>query len=154
MARTAPSLLVTSPARRRRAAGFTLIELLVVISIIALLIGILLPALSAARAAARQSACLSNVKQWATASYAYATDSKGKIPYGAYRTSTNKQFSWDDLLYSYVTASSAPQASSRKTSSSRTTGFPWPSRSSSAPATSWSAPRSRRVRRSSPAATP
>ncbi len=114
MARTAPSSLVTPSARRRRAAGFTLIELLVVISIIALLIGILLPALSAARAAARQSACLSNVKQWATASYAYATDSKGKLPYGAYRTSANKQYSWDDLLYSYVTASSAPQAQLEK----------------------------------------
>jgi prepilin-type N-terminal cleavage/methylation domain-containing protein/prepilin-type processing-associated H-X9-DG protein len=63
----------------RRACGFTLIELLVVISIIALLIALLLPALAKARAAANSAACLSNMKQLATAYREYCTNG---MPYG------------------------------------------------------------------------
>jgi len=62
--------------------AFTLIELLVVISIIALLIAILLPALGAAREAARNSQCLSNTRQQATAPYAHAADHRNQIPLG------------------------------------------------------------------------
>ena len=60
--------------------GFTLIELLVVISIIALLIAILLPALGAARKTARRIQSLSNVKQIATGTFAYATDNQNYYP--------------------------------------------------------------------------
>ena len=54
--------------------GFTLIELLVVIAIIAILAAILFPVFAQARDKARQSACLSNVKQIATAIQLYTDD--------------------------------------------------------------------------------
>ena len=61
----------------RSLRAFTLIELLVTISIIALLIGILLPALGAARDHGQSVKCLSNVRQIAIASSAFATDHSG-----------------------------------------------------------------------------
>ena len=63
--------------RRPGLQAFTLIELLVVISIIALLIAILLPALGSARDSARNTQCLSNIKQMATAGYGFAADHNG-----------------------------------------------------------------------------
>jgi prepilin-type N-terminal cleavage/methylation domain-containing protein/prepilin-type processing-associated H-X9-DG protein len=54
--------------------GFTLIELLVVIAIIAILAAILFPVFAKAREKARQSSCLSNMKQLATAELQYCQD--------------------------------------------------------------------------------
>jgi prepilin-type N-terminal cleavage/methylation domain-containing protein len=54
--------------------GFTLIELLVVIAIIAILAAILFPVFSRAREQARKTACLSNMKQMATATMMYVQD--------------------------------------------------------------------------------
>ncbi len=60
--------------------SFTLIELLVVIAIIAILAAMLLPALNKAREVARQSQCMSNLKQIATANLLYADDFKEYVP--------------------------------------------------------------------------
>jgi prepilin-type N-terminal cleavage/methylation domain-containing protein/prepilin-type processing-associated H-X9-DG protein len=57
-----------------RGRGFTLIELLVVIAIIAILAAILFPVFAKAREKARQTSCLSNARQMATAVIAYAQD--------------------------------------------------------------------------------
>ena len=63
---------------RRR--GFTLIELLVVIAIIAILAAILFPVFAKARSKARQTSCLSNTRQLATAVLSYSQDYDECIP--------------------------------------------------------------------------
>ncbi len=60
--------------------GFTLIELLVVIAIIAILAAILFPVFARAREKARQTSCLSNLKQIATATLMYAQDYDETFP--------------------------------------------------------------------------
>ncbi len=60
--------------------GFTLIELLVVIAIIAILAAILFPVFATARDKARQTACLSNTKQLASAFLMYTTDYDDTMP--------------------------------------------------------------------------
>ncbi len=65
----------TSPGR-----AFTLIEVLVVVAIIALLVAILLPSLVRAREQARSAQCQSNLRQLASATLMYVTDSKSFLP--------------------------------------------------------------------------
>ncbi len=87
----------------RRSRGFTLIELLVVIAIIAILAAILFPVFAKAREKARQTSCLSNIKQLATAALMYAQDYDEVLPqeymYSPYPTNL---FWWPDLLYPYT----------------------------------------------------
>lgn len=61
--------------------GFTLIELLVVIAIIAILAGILFPVFASAREKARQTKCMSNLKQIATAISIYTDDHHETFPF-------------------------------------------------------------------------
>jgi prepilin-type N-terminal cleavage/methylation domain-containing protein/prepilin-type processing-associated H-X9-DG protein len=68
----------------RRQRGFTLIELLVVIAIIAILAAILFPVFAKAREKARQTSCLSNIRQLATAIHAYGQDNDETLPLGWY----------------------------------------------------------------------
>jgi prepilin-type N-terminal cleavage/methylation domain-containing protein/prepilin-type processing-associated H-X9-DG protein len=65
---------------RPRSAGFTLIELLVVIAIIAILAAILFPVFAKAREKARQTACLNNQKQIATAFLMWSQDNNEMFP--------------------------------------------------------------------------
>ncbi len=60
--------------------GFTLIELLVVIAIIAILAAILFPVFAKAREKARQTSCLNNQRQIATAITMFAQDHDETLP--------------------------------------------------------------------------
>ena len=84
--------------------GFTLIELLVVIAIIAILAAILFPVFARAREKARQSSCLSNLKQLATAEKMYEQDYDDRT--GCYCStigvSSTARMSWCDMLAPYV----------------------------------------------------
>ncbi len=64
--------------------GFTLIELLVVIAIIAILAAILFPVFAQAREKARQTQCLSNLRNSATAALMYVQDYDEKFPMSLY----------------------------------------------------------------------
>jgi len=75
-------------SRRSAKSGFTLIELLVVIAIIAILAAILFPVFAQAREKARQTSCLSNNKQYATAILMYTQDYDETIPMSVYPTAT------------------------------------------------------------------
>ena len=91
----------SAPCSGRRA--FTLVELLVVIGIIALLIAVLMPALTAARAQARAVACLSNVRQIATAAIMYANDNKVYVTFISANPAMGiVQQDRKDLLYKYL----------------------------------------------------
>lgn len=83
-----------------RNCGFTLIELLVVIAIIAILAAILFPVFARAREKARQSSCLSNLKQMATATQMYLQDFDEGFPMSAYQAgSCVGTFNWQVLPY-------------------------------------------------------
>jgi prepilin-type N-terminal cleavage/methylation domain-containing protein/prepilin-type processing-associated H-X9-DG protein len=69
--------------------GFTLIELLVVIAIIAILAAILFPVFAQAREKARAISCLSNNKQYATATLMYCQDYDEHFPMAAWFDNTN-----------------------------------------------------------------
>jgi prepilin-type N-terminal cleavage/methylation domain-containing protein/prepilin-type processing-associated H-X9-DG protein len=75
---------MTDGARSRARSAFTLIELLVVVSVIALLIAILLPSLKRSREVTRSAVCLSNLRQFAIASHAYAHTFKDRYPIAQY----------------------------------------------------------------------
>jgi prepilin-type N-terminal cleavage/methylation domain-containing protein/prepilin-type processing-associated H-X9-DG protein len=78
------SVVQDHPRRFRRSSAFTLIELLVVIAIIAILAAILFPVFSQAREKARQTACLNNSRQYATATLMYLQDYDETFPESAY----------------------------------------------------------------------
>ena len=80
-----------------------MIELLVVIAIIALLIGLLLPSLAKAREAGRQTICISNVRQFGTATILYANDFKDIVPPVAiWARQQEDNLTTPGLLYQYL----------------------------------------------------
>ena len=93
------------PALRRFPGGawgvgraFTLVELLVVLGIIAAMVALLLPAVGRAREQARSIACLSNLRQMATAAFAFAAGNDRRFPpahYSAVTPTTVTAYGWD-----------------------------------------------------------
>jgi len=90
-----------SKAPQARSA-FTLIELLVVIAIIAILAAILFPVFAQARDKARQTACLSNMKQFGTAWLMYAQDYDETVLPIRWGSANNQYFETRPLLEPYV----------------------------------------------------
>jgi prepilin-type N-terminal cleavage/methylation domain-containing protein len=66
--------------RPHRSIGFTLIEFIVVIAIFAVLAAILFPVFARAREKARQTTCLNNQRQIATALLLFAQDRDELLP--------------------------------------------------------------------------
>jgi prepilin-type N-terminal cleavage/methylation domain-containing protein/prepilin-type processing-associated H-X9-DG protein len=87
------------PYRKR---GFTLVELLVVIGIIAVLIALLLPSLNRAREHARRTACLSNLRQLASAMIMYNNENKGRFPAAGTAQQVDDWIYWEDEVTANV----------------------------------------------------
>jgi prepilin-type N-terminal cleavage/methylation domain-containing protein/prepilin-type processing-associated H-X9-DG protein len=87
---------------RRTRTGFTLIELLVVIAIIAILAAILFPVFAKAREKARQTSCLSNTRQLATAILSYAQDCDETMSPRAGRYANGGYIHWIGLHQPYI----------------------------------------------------
>jgi prepilin-type N-terminal cleavage/methylation domain-containing protein/prepilin-type processing-associated H-X9-DG protein len=85
---------------RRSGRGFTLIELLVVIAIIAILAAILFPVFAQAREKARQSACMSNARQYAMATAMYTQDWEAYMMFSFNRFG-NPGYRWMQMIYPY-----------------------------------------------------
>jgi prepilin-type N-terminal cleavage/methylation domain-containing protein/prepilin-type processing-associated H-X9-DG protein len=64
-----------------KSRGFTMVELLVVIAIILFLAALLMPALGRVRETAKMTKCTSNLRQIHMATFMYASDNAGRIPY-------------------------------------------------------------------------
>ncbi|PIU62542.1 MAG: hypothetical protein COS85_18240 [Armatimonadetes bacterium CG07_land_8_20_14_0_80_59_28] len=91
---------MTMDTKTRKRDGFTLIELLVVIAIIAILAAILFPVFSRAREKARQTTCISNLKQLATATLQYLQDYDETFPMSSYPAgSCVATFNWQVIPY-------------------------------------------------------
>lgn len=65
---------------RARFTGFTLVEMLATIAVLGILVAITIPAVSSVRRSAKDAACMSNLRQIATAINLYRADHKGLPP--------------------------------------------------------------------------
>ena len=79
---------------------FSLIELLIVIAILAILAGLLLPALNSVKKKAEAITCTSNLKQYGTAYYQYASDYNDYLPFN--QDCTGFWLEWTNHLMPYL----------------------------------------------------
>lgn len=88
---------------KHQRGGFTLIELLVVVAIIGILAAILFPVFAQARERARQSACISNNRQFLLAVAMYSQDHDDMLPLGSYlMPDMPTAITWQDLVEPYA----------------------------------------------------
>ncbi|WDE98593.1 type II secretion system protein [Lentisphaera profundi] len=80
---------------------FTLIELLVVFAIIGILSSFLLPSLAQARKKAQGSTCISNLRNFGTATLLYSDDNDGTLPYSK-RQNGAQHLWWRNQLAAYL----------------------------------------------------
>jgi len=66
--------------QQRQPQGFSLIELLVVIAVLGIIAGTVGAASGRAYARSRTSGCLSNLRQWGTATFLHLTDHEDRLP--------------------------------------------------------------------------
>ncbi len=64
----------------KKVRAFTLIEILVVIALIAILAALLLPVVNRVKTRSKATHCLSNLKQWGTATLLYVADNRDYLP--------------------------------------------------------------------------
>src|SRR3954470_19294876 len=92
--------------KRALKTAFTLIELLVVIAIIAILASILFPVFAQAREKARMAACISNMRQCASAVMMYVQDYDETFPYIRFHGASTKQgtqtYVWRNAIAPYL----------------------------------------------------
>lgn len=82
--------------------GFTLVELLAVIAIVGVLAAIVITSVSKVRESANSSACLSNLRQIASAATLYSSDNKGRLVPIANGTGASDAYTWRGLLMPYL----------------------------------------------------
>jgi len=87
---------------RSRSTAFSLVELLVVIAIVGILSSLVLNFLSKSRGSAQSIACLANLRQLASASFAYGADNDNALVPIAGGTISGDAVTWRKLLVPYL----------------------------------------------------
>jgi prepilin-type N-terminal cleavage/methylation domain-containing protein len=83
---------ITQQRQMSRSRGFTMVELLIVIAIILILFMLLMPALNQSKEKAAMMKCQNNMRQIYKATWAYAADYDGYVPYDKH--CCDKDFQW------------------------------------------------------------
>lgn len=87
---------------RSTTSAFTLVELLAVIAIISILSAIVITSVGKVRESANSAACLSNLRQIASAATLYSGDNRGRLVPIANGTGASDAYTWRGLLMPYL----------------------------------------------------
>lgn len=101
-----------SGGRRVKRPGFSLIEMLVVVAIMGVLVAILVPVATRSLAKGREAKCVSQLRQIALGTFAYARDNRGQMPprgAASWPGMTNVNPVFSDFIGPYLQAATANQ---------------------------------------------